>query len=109
MNETSFASIPAFFRMIRLMTSAKPPASCTPIFLPFRSAIVLIPGPTANDTSTFGAYEYTIFTSAPLAIASRTGSLDVPARSIAPDADARSEPTPPSNRTSSTVRFSSRK
>ena len=108
-NCTSLASIPAFLRMIRLITSAKPPASWTPIFLPLRSAIVLIPGPTANDTSTFGAYEYTILTSAPFAIASSTGSLDVPARSIAPDADARNDPTPPSNRISSTVRFSSLK
>ena len=77
--------------------------------LPLRSAIVLIFGPTANDTSTFGAYEYTILTSAPFAMPSMTGSLDVPARSIAPEAEARREPTPPSNRMSSAVRFSSRK
>src|SRR5256885_2670518 len=42
-------------------------------------------------------------------MASMTGSLDVPARSIAPEADARNEPTPPSKRMSSTVRFSSLK
>src|SRR2546430_1727273 len=50
-----------------------------------------------------------ILTSAPLAMASTTGSAEVPARSIAPDAEARSDPTPPSKRTNSTVRFSSLK
>src|SRR5438309_5250746 len=50
-----------------------------------------------------------ILTPAPLAMASTTGSAEVPARSMAPDAEARSDPTPPSKRTSSTVRFSSLK
>ena len=106
---TSLSEMPAVLSTMRVMTSAKPPGSCTPIFLPFRSARVLTLGPTAKDTSTLGAYEYTTFTSAPFAMASITGSDDVPARSIAPEAEARSEPTPPSKRMSSTVRFSSLK
>ena len=108
-NVTSFGSRPAFFSTMRVMTSAKPPGSWTPIFLPFRSARVLMPGPTTNETSTAGAYEYTTFTSAPLAMPSMTGSAEVPASVMPPEAEARSEPTPPSKRTSSTVRFSSLK